>query len=108
VIYRFGAGLFYANASRLTEEALALVDVPQPPRWFVLLADGMDDVDFTGGNTLVELAHELSERNIVFALATVTRAVRPELDRFGVTNAVGPDRIYATWNDALTAFRDSN
>jgi high affinity sulfate transporter 1 len=105
VVYRFGAGLFYANAARLTEEALALVDVPQPPRWFVLLADGIDDVDFTGGNTLVELVHELAARNVVFALATVTRAVRPQLDRFGVTAAIGPDRIYATLNDAITAFR---
>ena len=99
--------MFYANASRLTEEALALVDVPQPPRWFVLLADGIDDVDFTGGNTLVELAKELSERNVVFALATVTRAVRPELDRFGVTAAIGPERVYATVDDAIAAFRRS-
>jgi len=108
VVYRFGAGLFYANASRLTEEVLALVDVAQPPRWFVLLADGIDDVDFTGGNTLVELAKELSDRNVVFALATVTRAVRPELDRFGVIAAIGPERIYARFDDAITAFRNSN
>jgi high affinity sulfate transporter 1 len=107
VVYRFGAGLFYANASRLTEEALALVDVPRPPRWFVLMADAIDDVDFTGGNSLVELASELSERNIVFALTTVTRPVRPELDRFGVTSAIGPDHIYATLADAITAFRNS-
>jgi MFS superfamily sulfate permease-like transporter len=105
VVYRFGAGLFYANAARLTEEVLALVDVPQPPRWFVLLADAIDDIDFTGGNTLVELASELSDRNVVFALATVTRAVRPQLDRFGVTAAIGPDRIYARFDDAIAAFR---
>jgi high affinity sulfate transporter 1 len=106
VVYRFGAGLFYANASRLTTQALTLVDVPQPPRWFVLTADAIDDVDFTGGSTLVELANELSRRNIVFALAGVTAAVRPELDRLGVTAAIGPDRIYATWADAITAFRN--
>ena len=56
VVYRFGVGLFYANAARFTEEAIALVDVPEPPRWFVLLADAIDDVDYTGGKTLVELA----------------------------------------------------
>jgi len=33
VVYRFGVGLFYANASRLSEEVLGLVDVPEPPRW---------------------------------------------------------------------------
>ena len=59
VVYRFGVGLFYANAARLTEEGYRLVDVPEPPRWLVLLADAIDDVDFTGGKTLVELADEL-------------------------------------------------
>jgi MFS superfamily sulfate permease-like transporter len=105
VVYRFGAGVFYANASHLLGEALALVDVPQPPRWFVLLAAAVDDVDFTGGETLAELARELARRDIVFAVAMVTRAVRPELDRFGVTTIIGPDHIYATLGDAIAAFR---
>jgi high affinity sulfate transporter 1 len=105
VVYRFGAGLFYANASRFTEEAIGLVEGPEPPRWFILLADGIDDVDFTGGNTLVELAGQLRERNVVFAIATVTQAVRPELDRFGVTDAVGAGHVYATLADAIEDFR---
>jgi MFS superfamily sulfate permease-like transporter len=107
VVYRFGAGLFYANASRFTEEVLELVDGPEPPRWFVLLADGIDDVDFTGGNTLVELAGQLSARNVVFAVATATGAVRSELDRFGVTAVIGTDHIYETLGDAIDAFRRS-
>jgi hypothetical protein len=65
------------QASRLTAEALALVDVPQPPRWFVPTGDAIDDVDFTGGNTLVEVAHDFAERNIVFAIATVTPTSAP-------------------------------
>ncbi len=32
VIYRFGANLYYANAARLSEEILALVDDADPPR----------------------------------------------------------------------------
>jgi high affinity sulfate transporter 1 len=107
VVYRFAAGLFYANAPRLTQEALALVDIPDPPRWFVLMADAIDDVDFTGATTLVELANALSERHIVFALATVTRAVHPQLDRLGVTPTIGHDHIYPTLNDAIAAFRNS-
>ncbi|WP_406829755.1 SulP family inorganic anion transporter [Pedococcus sp. KACC 23699] len=105
VIYRFGAGLFYANASRLTEEAVALVDRDPTPRWFVLLADAIDDVDFTGGNTLVELAGVLERRGVVFAIAEANREVRPEMDRFGVTEAIGADRLYPTLEDAVTAYR---
>lgn len=105
VVYRFGAGLFYANASRFAEEVLALVDVPEPPRWFVLLADAIDDVDYTGGKTLLEFAEQLEERAIVFAVAGANDEVRRELDRFGVTERIGEEHYYDTPAEALAAFR---
>jgi SulP family sulfate permease len=104
VVYRFGVGLFYANAARLTDEALALVEVPDPPRWFVLLADGIDDVDFTGGKTMLELAGQLKQRGVTFALAAVREDVMPELTEFGVVDAVGADRIFGTAEEAIAAF----
>jgi len=107
VVYRPGVGLFYANAARFTEEALALVDIADPPRWFVLFADAVDDVDFTGGNTLVELAEQMSKRGIVFAVAGANDEVRPEIDRFGLTPAIGPEHVYATLDDAVAAFHAS-
>jgi high affinity sulfate transporter 1 len=103
VVYRFGVGLFYANASRLTEDVLALVDVPERPRWFVLLADAMDDVDFTGGKTLLELARQLADRNVVFCIAAGQR-VLPELERFGVVDAIGEDHVFVSLDDAIAAF----
>ena len=104
VVYRFGVGLFYANASRLTEEVLRIVDVPEKPVWVVLLADAIDDVDFTGGKTLVELAHQLEHRNVVFAVAEAQDTVRAELDHFGVTALIGDERIYGTLDEAIAAF----
>ena len=107
VVYRFGVGLFYANAARLTEEVLRLVNVPEKPRWLVLQADAIDDVDFTGGKTLVELADQLEARNVVFALAEVRDDVRVELDRFGLTAKVGDARMFATLEAAIAAFHDA-
>jgi high affinity sulfate transporter 1 len=104
VVYRFAVGVFYANASRLSEEVLDLVSVPEPPRWLVLLADGIDDVDFSGGNTLVELADALADRNVVFVLAGVRDEVRVELDRFGLTEKIGTGRYFTTLDDAIAAF----
>jgi MFS superfamily sulfate permease-like transporter len=103
VVYRFGAGLFYANAERLSEEVLGLVDVAHPPRWFVLHAVAMDDVDYTGGKTLGELADQLESRGIVFAVAAASPALRRELDAFGLTAKIGADRYY----DSLRAARDA-
>ena len=69
VIYRFPVGIFYANAVRLSEDVMGLVNIPDPPRWFVLFAEAIDDIDYTGAQTLLELADQLKERGIVFAIA---------------------------------------
>jgi SulP family sulfate permease len=103
VIYRFGAGLFYANAQRLSDEVLALVDVAHPPVWFVLYAVAIDDIDYTGGKTLNELAEQLESRGIVFAVADASPRLRRELDTFGLTAKIGADRYY----DSLQAVRDA-
>ena len=85
VVYRFAVGLFYANTERLTEELIQLVDVPDPPKWVVLQADGMDDIDYTGGKTLAEVQEQLESRGIVFAVAEANDHLAAELDRFGIT-----------------------
>jgi high affinity sulfate transporter 1 len=103
VIYRFGVGIFYANAERLSEEVMGLVNVPDPPRWFVLDAAAIDDVDYTGAQTLLELADHLTERGIVFAVTEASDDVRRQLDRFGLTDKIGPDRYF----DSLHAARDT-
>jgi SulP family sulfate permease len=105
VVYRFGVGLFYANAERLSDEVLALVDTPIPPKWLVLQADAIDDVDYTGGETLLELAGRLAERKIVFGIAEPSDQLRAELGRFGITRKIGSDHIYDSLDAALDAFR---
>ena len=104
VVYRFAVGLFYANAERLAEEITALVDVPDPPRWLVLQADAIDDVDFTGGKTLLELVDQLQARGIVFAVAGASPHVRKELGRFGLTERIGAARYFDTLRAARDAF----
>src|SRR5436190_15118760 len=107
VVYRFGVGLFYANAERLSSEALGLVDISDPPRWFVLDADAIDDIDYTGGRTLAELADELAGRGIAFAVAGASDGIRRELDRFGVTAKIGTGRYYDSVEAARHAFHAS-
>jgi high affinity sulfate transporter 1 len=105
VVYRFGVGVFYANASRFTKEVIALVDVPERPRWLVLLADAIDDIDYTGGETLAELADQLKQRNVVFAIAGARAATIQELELFGVTEKIGRDHLFGTLEEAIAAFR---
>ena len=107
VVYRFGGGIFYANATRLSEEMLGLVAGDDPPRWFVFDAAAVDDIDFSGGKTLAELADQLHERNVVLALCEVNDKVRGQLDTFGITAKIGAEHVYDTVEDALEAFRSA-
>ena len=104
VVYEFGVGLFYANAERFSEEIIGLVDVPEPPRWFVLDAVAIDDVDYTGGKTIAEIADELANRNVVFVVAGASHHLRRELDRFDVTDKLGGQRYFDTVEEARDAF----
>jgi SulP family sulfate permease len=105
VIYRFPVGVFYANAERLSEDVMGLVNVPDPPRWFVLSAEAIDDVDYTGAQTLLERADHLQARGIVLAVAEASDDLRRELDRFGLTDKIGPDHYFDSLHAARDAFR---
>jgi MFS superfamily sulfate permease-like transporter len=107
VVYEFGVGVFYANAERLSDEVIGLVDVPEPPHWFVLDATAIDDVDYTGGMTLAEIADQLARRNITFVVAGAGHHLQRELDRFGVADKLGGQRYYDTVEEVRDAFRAS-
>jgi len=105
VVYRFAVGLFYANAERFADEVRGLAEGPEPPRWVVLDLGAVDDIDYTGGETLMELVEELQKRGIVVAVAEPSASIQHELDTFGVTQLIGPDHVYATVRDARDAFQ---
>ena len=107
VVYRFGGGIFYANATRLSDEVLGLVEGDDPPRWFVLDAAAVDDIDFSGGKTLGELADQLPSATSSSHSARWTTRCAPQLETFGITAKVGAEHIYETVQDAVEAFHRS-
>ncbi|HKO85851.1 MAG TPA: sodium-independent anion transporter [Actinomycetota bacterium] len=83
---------------------MGLVNVADPPRWFVLQAEAIDDIDYTGAQTVLELADQLKERGIVFAVAEASDDLRRELDRFGLIDKIGPDHYFDSLHAARNAF----
>ena len=104
VVYRFGAGIFYANAQRLSDELLELAGGPTRPRWIILAAGSIDDIDYTGGKTVGEIVDELRNLGVELVIADVRDSVRNQLDRFGVTAGQGTTRVFETVESALEAF----
>ena len=63
VVYRFGAPLYFANATLFLDEIEQLVaQAPTPVRWFVLDAEAMVDVDTTGAGVLRQAITMLADR----------------------------------------------
>jgi MFS superfamily sulfate permease-like transporter len=106
VIYRFGASLYYANANRFTTELRAVLGRSEgAPSWLCIEAAGIGDVDFSGGKTLLDLAAEMQQAGTRLVFAEMIDDVRAELDRYGVTDAIGTDAYFDTPVDVIEAFR---
>jgi sulfate permease, SulP family len=104
VIYRFGTSLYYANASRLIDDITALTAQGSPLRWMVLDAVAIGDVDYTASTGLTRVIEHLRKRHIRLAVSAVLGPVREQLDRYGISAALGPGAYYDTPGEALQAF----
>jgi high affinity sulfate transporter 1 len=104
VIYRFGTSLYYANASRLIDDVTALTAQGSPLRWMVLDGAAIGDVDYTASTVLTRVIEHLRKRHIRLAVSSILGPVREQLDRYGISAALGPGAYYDTPGEALQAF----
>jgi SulP family sulfate permease len=106
VVYRFGADLFYANDSRFVDEVRALVDrAPSPVRWFVVDAGAITDLDYSAARSVRDLIEDLDRRGVQLVFGRVNPYLRADMDRHGITTAIGEGRIFNTLHEALAAVR---
>ena len=104
-VYRFGASLYYANASRFTEEIMDLVEDADPPlRWLALVGSAMADVDYSGADSMRQVHEELERKNVTLVLADLSPEVRSQLDAYGLTEQIGEGNIYASIRELEAAY----
>jgi SulP family sulfate permease len=107
VIYRFGAPLYFANATLFLDEVERIVErAPTPVRWFVLDAEAMVDVDTTGAGVLRQAITMLAGRGVTFAVSRADRAFRSWLEQYELMALIDPRRLYPTNRHAAAAFRE--
>ena len=105
-VYRFGASLYYANTARFTEEVVQLAEDAAPPlRWLAISASVITDIDYQGSQAVQAVKDELDRLGVTLALCDVEPGVRSQLDAYGLTTAIGQERIFATISELLAAYR---
>ena len=105
VLYRFGAALYYANASRFADEILTIVGpAPCSVRWLIVDAEAITQVDYSAARVVEELKKDLAAAGVDFGFARVPWNTRADFDRHHLTEALGPSWIFNRLHDALDAY----
>jgi SulP family sulfate permease len=106
LVYRYDSPLFFANTEDFRRRALASVaEADEPVQWFLLNAEAIIDIDITAVDALEDLRKELSDQGIVFAVAHMKWELRSDLERVGLVQRIGEDRLFPTLSTAVEGFR---
>ena len=104
-VYRFGSGIYYANANRFTEEIMDLVEgAEQPIRWLAIAGASISDIDYSGADTVRQIAVELESHGITLAFAELSPRIQDQLDAYELTERVGRGHIFHTIGDLVAAY----
>lgn len=105
IIYRFGANLYYANEGRMIEEVISIVqDAIIPIKWFCFSASSVNDIDYSGSESLRQLHGQLQSQGIVLVLSHLEDHVRDELERDTLIELIGRERIFSSKEEVFSAF----
>jgi MFS superfamily sulfate permease-like transporter len=105
VIYRFDAPLFFANATTFRHQVRRLAAADPAPRWIVIAAEPVTDVDTTAADVLTDLDEALNAPGISLVFAELKDPVRAKIERYGLTRTIDPGHFFPTVGAAVRAFR---
>ncbi|MGW2821865.1 SulP family inorganic anion transporter [Streptomyces sp. NPDC001443] len=105
VIYRFDAPLFFANARTFRDAIRRMARAEPRPRWIVIAAEPVTDVDTTAADVLQELDVALNAEHVHLVFAELKDPVRRKIEQYGLTRTIDPRHFFPTVEAAVTAFR---
>jgi sulfate permease, SulP family len=98
---RFDGTLFFANAGYLEEQVFRIRSSNQELRYLLLVADGINDMDASGAETLGLMVKRLHSAGQGFAMCRVKEEVMAVLRRTGLLELIGENNIHAGEETAL-------
>jgi MFS superfamily sulfate permease-like transporter len=105
VLLRFDAPLLFVNARSLREHVRGLARSTPPPRWIVLAAEPVTDIDTTAADVLADLERELAEAGILLVFAELKDAVRHKIERYELVDGLDGQRFHPTVRAAVEAYQ---
>jgi sulfate permease, SulP family len=102
-VLRMDGGLFFATSDALEDRVRQLTQTTPGLAALVLDFEGINFVDSQGSAKLKEISELADQAEITLRLARVKPAVRAVLDRDGVVQRIGPERIHGNVHRAVEA-----
>jgi high affinity sulfate transporter 1 len=103
-VFRFDAPLFFANARAFRQQVRELAAAEPRPRWIVVAAEPITDVDTTAADMLEDLDESLNEQGISLVFAEMKDPVRAKIERYKLTRTIDPTHFFPTIESAIAAF----
>jgi len=105
LMIRWDAPLFFANANLFRKKIRELVAETQPtPKWVLVAAEPITDIDTTAADMLVDLDLELNAAGIHLILAELKDPVKDKIERYGLYETIDRRHFYPTIEVAVDAF----
>jgi high affinity sulfate transporter 1 len=105
LILRWDAPLFFANANLFRDMVRQrLAETTPTPRWVLLAAEPITDVDTTAAQVLADLDEELNADDVHLAFAELKDPVKETMERYGLLETIDRRRFFPTIDVAVAAF----
>jgi MFS superfamily sulfate permease-like transporter len=104
VILRYDAPLIFANAKNFRDDVRQLARAEPPPRWIVIAAEPVTDVDTTASDMLEELDLALNAQGTSLIFAELKDPVRRKIERYGLDHTIDPAHYFPTIEAAVAAY----
>jgi high affinity sulfate transporter 1 len=109
LIFRFDSNLFFANASHFYNLLQSFIEQAATPVSRVLIdAEGINVIDTTGTEMLLELQKDLSRKGISLTFARVHDTVKDRMKTTGVVELIGRDHFFETLEEGVDNFTGDN
>jgi high affinity sulfate transporter 1 len=105
LILRWDAPLFFANANLFRDMVRQRLAETRPtPRFVLLAAEAITDVDTTAAEVLADLDEELNSDDVHLAFAELKDPVKDTMERYGLLETIDRRRFFPTVDVAVAAF----